>query len=49
MTTTQIVLLCVGVAVVAVLVFGIPLFFAGVAYRRRTAEAEIGSAEEQAN
>lgn len=48
MDTTQIVLLCAGVAVVAAAASGIPLFFAGMSHRKKTAEAEIGSAEEQA-
>ena len=48
MDTTQVVLLCAGVAVVAAAASGIPLFFAGISHRKKTAEAEIGSAEEQA-
>ncbi len=48
MDTMQIVLLCVGVGIAAAAAAGIPLFFAGMSYRKKTAEAEIGSAEEQA-
>ena len=31
-----------------ILLGGIPLFFLGMAYRKKTSEAEIGSAEEEA-
>ena len=48
MDNVQIVLLCIGIAVVAAAAAGIPLFFAGVSHRKKVAEAEIGSAEEQA-
>ena len=48
MDTMQIVLLCIGVGIVAAAAAGIPLFYAGISYRKKTAEAEIGSAEEQA-
>lgn len=36
-------------AIVGGIVLGIPAFFLGVSYRRRKAEAEIGSATEEAN
>ncbi len=48
MDNMQIVLLCIGIAVVAAAAAGIPLFFAGANHRKKVAEAEIGSAEEQA-
>ena len=48
MDTMQIVLLCIGVGIAAAAAAGIPLFYAGISYRKKTAEAEIGSAEEQA-
>ena len=42
------ILVTVVVAVVAAVVCGAPCFFIGVAYRRKTAEAKLGSAEEEA-
>ena len=48
MDNLQIALLCIGIAVIAAAASGVPLFFAGVSHRKKVAEAEIGSAEEQA-
>ena len=42
------ILVTVVVAVVAAVVCGAACFFIGVAYRRKTAEAKLGSAEEEA-
>ncbi|MBQ4100461.1 MAG: ribonuclease Y, partial [Oscillospiraceae bacterium] len=39
---------CIISAVVAAIVFGTAFFFIGVAYRKKVAEAELGSAEEEA-
>ena len=47
-TTSTVILYCVIAFVVAAILFGVIAFFLGVAYRKRVAEAEIGSAEEQA-
>ena len=41
-------IIAIVVAVVAAVVFGFVCFFAGSAYRRKTAEAKLGSAEEEA-
>lgn len=48
MDTTTVILLCVASFVVAGIIFGIIAFKLGVAYRRKVAEAEIGSAEDEA-
>ncbi len=48
MDTTTVILLCVTSFVVAGIIFGIIAFKLGVAYRRKVAEAEIGSAEDEA-
>lgn len=48
MDTTTVILLCVASFVVAGIIFGIIAFNLGVAYRRKVAEAEIGSAEDEA-
>jgi len=45
MTQDQIILICV---IVAAVILVIAAFFVGVAYRRKTAERKIGSAEEEA-
>ena len=45
MTTEQIIIICISVAAVVLAVAG---FFIGAAYRRKTAERKIGSAEEEA-
>ena len=41
-------ILTIVVAVVAAVVCGVVCFFAGSAHRRKTAEAKLGSAEEEA-
>ena len=48
MDTTTVILLCVASFVVAGIIFGIIAFKLGVAYIRKVAEAEIGSAEDEA-
>ncbi len=48
MTTPTVILFCVIAFVVSGILFGTLAFFMGIAYRKRNAEAEIGSAEEQA-
>ena len=45
MTTEQIIIICISVAAVVLAVAG---FFIGAAYRRKTAERKIGSAEAEA-
>lgn len=39
---------CIITGVIAFLVGGVLCFFVGVQYRRKVAEAELGSAEEEA-
>ena len=48
METPIVILLCVASFVVAALIAGIVAFRIGVSYRRKVAEAEIGSAEDEA-
>ena len=48
MSTETVVLLCIGTAVLSGLIFGISCFFIGIKYRKKSAEAAIGSAEEEA-
>ncbi len=48
MNTPTVLLFCVIAFVVGAILFGAIAFFMGIAYRKRGAEAEIGSAEEQA-
>ena len=48
MDISTVILLVVGVAVVCAVGCGIAAFFIGVSYRRKVAEAELGSAEEEA-
>lgn len=48
MDTISVVLLCIGTAVLSGLIFGISCFFIGIKYRKKSAEAVIGSAEEEA-
>ena len=48
MDVIQTILLCVGSFVVAGVIFGVIAFKLGVSHRKKIAEAEIGSAEEEA-
>ena len=48
MQPITVILLCVAVAVLAAGIAGYIGFRSGIKYRKRIAEAEIGSAEEQA-
>ena len=48
MSTGTVILFCVLSFVVALLIGGVVAFFLGVSHRKRVAEAEIGSAEDQA-
>lgn len=48
MPTQNVILYCVLSGVGAGVIFGVIAFFLGVSYRRKVAEAEIGSAEDQA-
>ncbi len=48
MDIIQTILLCVGSFVVAGIIFGVIAFKLGVSHRKKIAEAEIGSAEEEA-
>lgn len=45
---SQTILFCVISAVVGALIIGVPLFFAGISYRKKVAEAEFVSAEQEA-
>lgn len=48
MQPITVILICIAVAVVAAVLTGIPAFRFGITYRKKIAESEIGSAEEQA-
>ncbi|MDK2801850.1 MAG: ribonuclease Y [Oscillospiraceae bacterium] len=48
MEITTVVLICVISSVLFSIIFGILAFFIGIAYRKKVAETEFGSAEEQA-
>jgi len=48
MEVSTAVLICIGCAIVAVIGCSIAAFYFGINYRKKVAEAEIGSAEEQA-
>ena len=48
MSTGTVILFCVLSFVVALLIGGVVAFFLGVSHRKHVAEAEIGSAEDQA-
>lgn len=45
---SQTILYCVISVIVGAIVIGVPLFFLGISYRKRVAEAEFGSAEQEA-
>ncbi len=45
---SQTILYSVISVIVGAIVIGVPLFFLGIAYRKRVAEAELGSAEQEA-
>lgn len=45
---SQTILYCVFSVIVGAVVIGVPLFFLGISYRKRVAEAEFGSAEQEA-
>ncbi len=46
--TTSLIVACVISAVVGAVLFGLIFFFVGISYRKKVAEGELGSAEEQA-
>lgn len=48
MQPITVILICIAVAVAAAVLTGIPAFRFGITYRKKIAESEIGSAEEQA-
>jgi len=47
-TTGQLILFCAIAFVAAAIIFGVAAFYIGIAHRKKIAEAEIGSAEDQA-
>ena len=47
-TTGQLILFCAIAFFAAAIIFGVSAFYIGIAHRKKIAEAEIGSAEDQA-